>query len=200
MSSPSPLEYEQRIRALERINATLAAEVDRMRPVVEAVDYWDRTNYLTSDGLGTIRHAYAVYKAGVVISGPVGMEMQACRATRERLYPDGCGLVETEWFAAGWLARSERKLEHDPALEFGPKFIRRAWEKFAGLAPQHATSDGLRLFALGVQGGCKARDSMTDSVRRLAIASYTTDGFDYPSTCLVSGWYAVMSHEYGENE
>lgn len=36
MSAVSPAEYEARIRALERMNATLAAEVDRMRPVVEA--------------------------------------------------------------------------------------------------------------------------------------------------------------------
>lgn len=38
MSTTSPLEYGTRIRALERINATLAAEIDRMRPVVEAVE------------------------------------------------------------------------------------------------------------------------------------------------------------------
>lgn len=36
MSTASPLEYEQRIRALERMNATLAAEIDKMRPVVDA--------------------------------------------------------------------------------------------------------------------------------------------------------------------
>lgn len=36
MSTTSPLEYERRIHALERINATLAAEIDRMAPVVEA--------------------------------------------------------------------------------------------------------------------------------------------------------------------
>lgn len=36
MSTTSPLEYECRIHALERQCATLAAEIDRMRPVVEA--------------------------------------------------------------------------------------------------------------------------------------------------------------------
>lgn len=36
MSAISPTEYETRIRQLERLNATLAAEIDRMRPVVEA--------------------------------------------------------------------------------------------------------------------------------------------------------------------
>lgn len=36
MTAISPAEYETRIHALEKLNATLAAEVDRMRPVVEA--------------------------------------------------------------------------------------------------------------------------------------------------------------------
>lgn len=31
---------ERRIEQLEKLNATLAAEVDRMRPVVEAVQRW----------------------------------------------------------------------------------------------------------------------------------------------------------------
>lgn len=34
MSDVSPAEYETRIRAPERINATLAAEIDLMAPVV----------------------------------------------------------------------------------------------------------------------------------------------------------------------
>lgn len=38
MSAVSPAEYETRIRALEKMNAILAVEVDRMRPVVEAVE------------------------------------------------------------------------------------------------------------------------------------------------------------------
>ena len=45
MSAVSPAEYETRIHALERMNATLAAEVDRMRPVVDAAVKWNKTNY-----------------------------------------------------------------------------------------------------------------------------------------------------------
>lgn len=33
MSTPSPAEYETRIRALERMNATLAGEVDRLNQI-----------------------------------------------------------------------------------------------------------------------------------------------------------------------
>lgn len=66
MSSPSPLEYEQRIRALERINATLAAELDRMRPVVEAAVKWNRTNYRDTQeiecSLDTLREACDTYE------------------------------------------------------------------------------------------------------------------------------------------
>lgn len=36
MSAISVQEYETRIRQLEKLNATLAAEIDRMRPVVKA--------------------------------------------------------------------------------------------------------------------------------------------------------------------
>lgn len=36
MSVISPAEYERRIQVLEKLNATLAAEIDRMRPVVDA--------------------------------------------------------------------------------------------------------------------------------------------------------------------
>lgn len=40
MSAVSPAEYETRIRQLERLNATLAAEIDRMRPVVQMAKKW----------------------------------------------------------------------------------------------------------------------------------------------------------------
>lgn len=36
MSAVSPAEYETRIHALEKLNATLAAEADRARPVIAA--------------------------------------------------------------------------------------------------------------------------------------------------------------------
>lgn len=36
MSTTSPAEYETRIRQLEHMNSTLAAEIDRMSPVVQA--------------------------------------------------------------------------------------------------------------------------------------------------------------------
>lgn len=45
MTTISPAEYETRIHALEKLNATLAAEVDRMRPVVETAIKWNKTNY-----------------------------------------------------------------------------------------------------------------------------------------------------------
>ena len=37
MSTISPAEYETRIRQLEKLNAALAEQIDRMRPVVSAV-------------------------------------------------------------------------------------------------------------------------------------------------------------------
>lgn len=37
MVAISAQEYETRIKALEKLNATLAAEIDRMRPVIEAM-------------------------------------------------------------------------------------------------------------------------------------------------------------------
>lgn len=43
MSTSSPAEYETRIRALEKQCATLAAEIDRMRPVVEAARVFSRS-------------------------------------------------------------------------------------------------------------------------------------------------------------
>lgn len=62
MSNPSPLEYEQRIRALERMNTTLAAEVDRMRPVVERVNDWLLSKGAPSRAIA-LSEAYDVYKA-----------------------------------------------------------------------------------------------------------------------------------------
>ena len=35
----------ERIRQLERLNASLAAEVDRARPLIEAAVKWNETNY-----------------------------------------------------------------------------------------------------------------------------------------------------------
>lgn len=47
MATISPTEYETRIKALEKLNATLAAEIDRMRPVVEVARRWhDLSKYL----------------------------------------------------------------------------------------------------------------------------------------------------------
>lgn len=45
MSAISPTEYETRVKQLEKLNATLAAEIDRMRPVVEAAVEWGRYSY-----------------------------------------------------------------------------------------------------------------------------------------------------------
>ncbi len=45
MAAISPTEYETRTRQLERLNATLSAEIDRMRPVVDAAIKWNKTNY-----------------------------------------------------------------------------------------------------------------------------------------------------------
>ena len=36
-------ERDERIRQLEQLNATLAAQVDRMRPVVDAAQKWSNT-------------------------------------------------------------------------------------------------------------------------------------------------------------
>lgn len=49
MSAISPTEYETRIKQLEKLNATLAAEVDRMRPVVEAAVEWKKYGLAESD-------------------------------------------------------------------------------------------------------------------------------------------------------
>lgn len=49
MSAISPTEYETRIRQLEKLNAALAAEIDRMRPVVEAAVEWKKYSLAESD-------------------------------------------------------------------------------------------------------------------------------------------------------
>ena len=40
MSTISPTEYETRIKQLEKLNATLAAEIDRMRSGTLTEDYY----------------------------------------------------------------------------------------------------------------------------------------------------------------
>ena len=46
MSAISEHEYQQRIVALERLNATLSAQIDRMNPVVDmAQQWWLRSKY-----------------------------------------------------------------------------------------------------------------------------------------------------------
>lgn len=40
MATLNPSEYEARIAALEKLNVTLAAEIDRQRPVVKAAVKW----------------------------------------------------------------------------------------------------------------------------------------------------------------
>lgn len=58
-------ERDERIRQLEKLNATLSAEVGRMRPVVDAALTWNRTNYrdlkeceLALDAIGNACDAY----------------------------------------------------------------------------------------------------------------------------------------------
>lgn len=65
MSAVSPAEYETRIRALERQCATLAAEIDRMRPVVERVNDWLLSKGAPARAIA-LSEAYDTYKA----SGP----------------------------------------------------------------------------------------------------------------------------------
>lgn len=55
-------ERDERIRALERINATLAAEVDRMRPVVERVNDWLLSKGAPARAVA-LSEAYNAYKA-----------------------------------------------------------------------------------------------------------------------------------------
>lgn len=49
MSAISPTEYETRIRQLEKLNSQLAAEIDRLRPVVEAAVEWKKYGLAESD-------------------------------------------------------------------------------------------------------------------------------------------------------
>jgi hypothetical protein len=58
-------ERDTRIRQLEALNATLAAQVDRMRPVIEAAIAYARTLRLASDwrdGEAPLEHAVRVYQ------------------------------------------------------------------------------------------------------------------------------------------
>lgn len=50
----------KRIRALENLNAQLAAEIDRMRPVVEAAQAWYNG---TANWSATLAEACAAYEA-----------------------------------------------------------------------------------------------------------------------------------------
>lgn len=68
MSAISASEYETRIRQLEKLNATLAAEIDRMRPVVEAtVRQVRRTGSLFS--WSDLKQAVDIYE-GTTTNGP----------------------------------------------------------------------------------------------------------------------------------
>lgn len=65
MNAISTSEYERRIVALEKLNATLSAEIDVQRPVVEAAVKWNQTNYrdtqeidLALDALGEACDTY----------------------------------------------------------------------------------------------------------------------------------------------
>lgn len=52
MATISPSEYEARIEALEKLNATLAAEIDRMSPVIDtAVVRANNLRQIHPDGL-----------------------------------------------------------------------------------------------------------------------------------------------------
>lgn len=68
MSTISPTEYETRIKQLEKLNATLAAEIDRMRPVVEAAIEWRRVGYERKDEfayrIGPLLDAIDIYDTG----------------------------------------------------------------------------------------------------------------------------------------
>lgn len=48
MSTISPTEYERRIQQLEKLNSTLAAEVDLARPVIEACQFAAQTGMINS--------------------------------------------------------------------------------------------------------------------------------------------------------
>lgn len=68
MSTISPAEYETRIKALEKLNATLAAEIDRMRPVVQTAVEWRRVGYERksefSHRIGPLLDAIDIYDVG----------------------------------------------------------------------------------------------------------------------------------------
>lgn len=59
---------DERIRQLERLNATLAAEIDRMRPVAEAAVEWRRVGYERKDEfayrIGPLLDAIDIYATG----------------------------------------------------------------------------------------------------------------------------------------
>jgi alkyl hydroperoxide reductase subunit AhpC len=58
-------ERDTRIRQLEVLNATLAAQIDRMRPVIQAAIVYARTLRLASnwrDGEAPLEHAVRVYQ------------------------------------------------------------------------------------------------------------------------------------------
>jgi hypothetical protein len=58
-------ERDTRIRQLEALNATLAAQVDRQRPVIEAAIAYARTLRLASnwrEGEAPLEHAVRVYQ------------------------------------------------------------------------------------------------------------------------------------------
>lgn len=63
MSTASPVEYETRIRALEKLNATLAAEIDRMRPVVEACEFAAQTGIVNSSSGMSLKKIYDAISA-----------------------------------------------------------------------------------------------------------------------------------------
>lgn len=49
MSTTSSLEYERRIHALEHQCATLAAEIDRMAPIITAALHWHTSSKYRPD-------------------------------------------------------------------------------------------------------------------------------------------------------
>jgi hypothetical protein len=63
------VERDKRIQQLEKLNATLAAEVDRMRPVVEAAVEWRRDGYERKAdfcvGINPLLDAIDIYDVGI---------------------------------------------------------------------------------------------------------------------------------------
>lgn len=68
MSTISEAEYERRIAALEKLNATLAAEIDRQRPVVQAAVEWRQYGYERKAeftvGISPLLKAIDIYDVG----------------------------------------------------------------------------------------------------------------------------------------